>query len=109
MSIQNNKPQIKDACDCQSKEEIRDQIDIIDQQLIQLFAKRYEYVKEIVKHKEKTEDAIVDQIRKDHVIEQRSKWAEEIGLDKQAFADLFRYLIEHNISKEMEILENENQ
>lgn len=98
---------LKKACDCKSKEDVREQIDLIDQELIRLFAERYTYVKEIVKYKEKTEDAIVAQERKDLVIKQRSEWAEKLGLDKEAFAQLFRFLVDHNISKEMEILEKE--
>lgn len=101
--------EFKDACNCKSKEEVREQIDLIDQELIRLFAKRYEFVKEIVKFKEKTEDAIVAQDRKDKVIRQRSEWAEDYGLDKEAYAQLFRLLVEHNIAKELEIMGNEKQ
>ncbi|MDA3927832.1 MAG: chorismate mutase [Prolixibacteraceae bacterium] len=98
----------KKACNCKSKEEVREQIDLIDQELIHLFAKRYEFVKEIVKFKEKTEDAIIAQDRKEKVINQRSIWAVKKGLDKEAYAKLFRLLIDHNISKEMEILNNKS-
>ena len=100
---------IKKACKCKSIEEVREQIDIIDFELIELFAKRYEYVKEIVKFKEKSEDAIIASERKKHVIEQRSKWASQLGLDQEAYAKFFTYLIEHNISKELEIFEKTNK
>lgn len=96
---------IKNACDCESMEEVREQIDLIDYKLISLFAKRYEFVKEIVKFKEKSEDAIIANDRKKYVIEQRSKWAAQFGLDQDAYAKIFTELIEHNISKELEILE----
>lgn len=89
---------------CKSISEVREQIDIIDHELIRLFAIRYEYVKSIVKFKEKTTEAIVAEKRKDHVIEQRSEWANECGLDKETFAEIFKILIDHNISKEFEIL-----
>lgn len=95
------------ACDCTSKKEVRNQIDQIDQELIRLFAKRYEYVKAIVKFKDKTEDAIIAAERKEFVIKQRSEWAQDYGLDKKAYASIFRDLIDHNISKEMEILEQD--
>lgn len=93
------------ACDCKSIDEVREQIDKIDFEIIKLFAKRYEFVKAIVQFKDKTEDAIIATDRKDLVIKQRSEWAEENGLDKQAYANLFKELIAHNISKEMEILD----
>lgn len=95
---------IKKAKKCESIEEIREQIDLIDQNIILLFAKRYEFVKEVVKFKDKTEDAIIANERKELVIKQRSEWAESYGLDKKAFAELFRFLVDHNISKEMKIL-----
>ena len=99
--------EFRKACNCKSKEEVREQIDLIDKELIHLFAKRYEFVKEIVKFKEKTEDAIIANDRKEMVINQRSDWALKNGLDKEAYAQLFRMLVDHNISKEMEILNKE--
>lgn len=42
-----------------SKDEIRTQIDKIDHEIITLFARRFEYVKEIVKLKENNLDAII--------------------------------------------------
>jgi isochorismate pyruvate lyase len=95
---------MKQPKDCHSISEIREQIDYIDQQLIDLFAQRFAYVKEIVKYKEKSEEAIVAQERKDLVISQRASWAEQKGLDKETYRFIFNYLVEHNISKEMETL-----
>lgn len=100
---------VKKACDCKTIEEIRKQIDTIDLELIQLFAKRYEYVKEIVKFKEKSVDAIIAEERKQQVIGQRSKWAEESGLDRDTYARIFTELIDHNISKELEIFKETNK
>ncbi len=90
--------------DCNSKEEIRQQIDVIDKEIIALFAKRFEYVSEIVKFKNDAE-SVVAQDRKNEVIELRGKWAEEHGLDKDTFEQIYRFLVDHNIKKEMEILE----
>lgn len=96
---------LKKANECHSLEEVRSQIDMVDKQIIELFAIRYEHVKEIVKFKDKTESAIVALDRKEFVINQRSEWAEECGLDKEAYRFIFDYLVNHNISKELEILE----
>lgn len=84
-------------------EEIRNQIDQIDQQIIQLFAKRSEYVHAIVKYKT-DEISVIAQERKDLVIKQRGEWAEQMGLDKQTFSDLFTRLLQQNISEEMQLL-----
>lgn len=92
------------ATDCTSMEEIRNQIDRIDLQIIQLFAKRSEYVHEIVKFKT-DEISVVAQERKDFVIKQRGEWAEEFGLDRQTFSDLFTRLLQQNISEEMQLLQ----
>ena len=109
MSIQNNTNKLIKPEDCKSKEDVRHQIDLIDRDLIQLFAKRYEYVEAIVQFKEKNEEAIVDAKRKEKVIGERSSWAAELGLDKETFAQIFRLLIDHNISKELDILEKSKE
>ncbi|MBP7508649.1 MAG: chorismate mutase [Prolixibacteraceae bacterium] len=95
-------------CDCSSKEEIRSQIDRIDFELIKLFSLRYDFVKEIVKYKEKNITDIVAEDRKVLVIKQRAEWAEEMGLDKNTFTEIFRILLESNINKEMEIAQISN-
>jgi chorismate mutase len=94
----------KKAKECQSKEEIRHEIDQIDAELVRLFAKRTEYVREITKYKTNNADEIVDENRKQQVIKQRSEWAEKLGLDKNVYAQLFTLLLEHNISLEFELL-----
>ena len=94
----------KKAEECKSKDDIRQQIDLIDHELVKLFAKRTEFVREIVKFKEKNPDAIVALERKTHVIKQRAEWAEKFGLDKVVYEQIFRKLVEHNISIEMDLM-----
>lgn len=93
------------AENCKSKEEIRMQIDIIDQEIIKLFAKRNEYVHAIVKFKNDIE-SIIAQDRKDEVITNRGIWAEKLGLEKSTFEDIYKLLINANIQTEIEILQN---
>lgn len=90
---------------CNSKDEIREQIDAIDAAIIKLFAKRFSYVQEIVKYKN-DEESIVALDRKNEVIHQRGIWASEAGLDKHTFEHIYRYLIDHNIGREMEIFQS---
>ena len=94
----------KKPSECACKEEIREQIDLIDQEIIALFGLRFQYVSEIVKFKTDAE-SVVAQVRKDHVIKVRGKWAEKHGLDKDTFEQIYRFLVDHNIGKELEILE----
>jgi isochorismate pyruvate lyase len=99
----------KKAKDCNSKEEIRQQIDRVDCELIKLFAERTDYVREITKFKHFTSDEIIAEERKRLVIKQRSEWAEEYGLNKEIYARLFTLLLEHNITLEFEIFKNEEK
>lgn len=92
--------------DCHSKEEIRKQIDEIDREILNLFAYRFQFVKEIVRYKEKKSTAIIDQTRKDLVIKERAEWAKKLGLDEATFAQIYEVLIDSNISKEMEIAQS---
>lgn len=92
------------ATHCVSKEEIRQQIDVIDMEILKLFAMRFEYVSEIVKFKDDVE-SVVAQDRRSEVIELRGKWADELGLDRETFKRIFQCLIDSNIRKELEILD----
>ena len=97
----------KSPSECCNKDEIRNQIDKIDKEIISLFALRFQYVSEIVKFKSDVE-SVVAQDRKDEVIRQRGEWAAELGLDKETFQQIYRVLVDHNISKELEILKERN-
>ena len=81
------------------------QIDLIDKEIIALFAKRFQYVCEIVKFKNDVE-SIIAQDRQNHVIKERGEWAVIQGLDKDTFEQIYRFLLEHNISKELEMLKS---
>ncbi|HEX7585920.1 MAG TPA: chorismate mutase [Prolixibacteraceae bacterium] len=93
---------MKEAKDCQSIQEIRDAIDEIDYQLLTVFAKRNEYVEAIVKFKT-DKDGIVAMERQLEVLQKRSEWAKELGLDPDLIEEFFKTLINWNIQKELEI------
>lgn len=88
---------------CQSLEEIRNEIDKIDEHIITLFSERHKYVEEIVRFKH-NKDAIIAQERKDQVINQRKKWAESKGLNAVTFEKIYTLLVNSNIEHEMELL-----
>ncbi len=93
----------KTPSECNSKEEIRSHIDLIDKEIITLFSQRFQYVKEIVKYKTDAV-SIVAEDRKNEVIRVRGQWAEELGLDKEAFEKIYAILIEYFIKEEMKLL-----
>ena len=60
--------------DCKNIEEIREAIDELDSQIIELLGNRFQYVKEIVKFKEKNEKSIVANNRREAVIDSRRRY-----------------------------------
>jgi isochorismate pyruvate lyase len=93
---------VKNPKDCENISEIRDAIDRIDREIIELFAKRHAYVKEIVKFKD-SDEGIVALERKKQVLKQRRAWAEEAALDPGMMEDVFKLLIEKNIQMQFEL------
>jgi isochorismate pyruvate lyase len=96
---------VKEPCDCQSLEEVRNQIDTIDEHIISLFSERHKYVEEIVRFKS-DKDAVIAQERKEQVILDRKNWAAEKGLNADTFEQIYTLLIESNIKHELELLKS---
>jgi len=97
----------KTPSECNSKEDIRAHIDIIDREIITLFSQRFQYVKEIVKYKTDAESVVAED-RKQEVIRVRGEWAEELGLEKEAFEKIYAILIEYFIKEEMKLLSHKD-
>ncbi len=95
----------KNPKDCQSLEEVRNEIDKIDEHIISLFSERHKYVEEIVRFKH-DKDAIIAQERKDQVILQRKNWAAKSGLNADTFEKIYTLLVESNIQHELELLKS---
>ena len=93
---------------CNSAEEVRNQIDKIDRHIIELFAIRHTYVEEIVRFKN-DEEGIIAHDRKKQVIHDRRKWAKENGLDADTFEKMWLLLIENNIQHELELLKKKHK
>lgn len=93
----------KNPKECQSLEEVRHEIDKIDEHIISLFSERHKFVEEIVRFKH-DKDAIIAQERKEQVILQRKNWAEIKGLNALTFEKIYTLLIDSNIEHEMELL-----
>ena len=94
--------------ECQNIQEIREAIDSIDEEIIKLIGKRFSYVKEIVKFKNKDRDSIVAKDRYIEVIENRRMLAVENGLNPDLIENIYKNLINHFINKEIEIAEKSN-
>ena len=94
---------LKNPKECGSLEEIRSEIDKIDRQIIDYFAKRDEYISEIMNYKNDLTGVIAFD-RKNLVIRQRGEWAAEKGLCAETFEKMYSLLVETNIRNEINML-----
>ncbi|MBN2521675.1 MAG: chorismate mutase [Bacteroidales bacterium] len=95
---------MKPADRCTNIEEVRHAIDAIDEEVIQLLGRRLQYVKEIIKFKEPTEESVVAQKRFDSVIESRRELAYKNGLDQDLIERIYRELLNFFIAEEMKLI-----
>ena len=100
---------MKPVKDCKNIEDIRRAIDELDEEIITLLGKRYQYVKEIVKFKKKNEESIVAKERREAVIRSRRKLAVENGLDPDVIEELYRKLISHFIDEELKLIRDDDK
>ncbi|WP_372775491.1 chorismate mutase [Mangrovibacterium sp.] len=93
---------MKDAKSCTTIDEVRQQIDRIDREVMELLAKRQEYVCEIIRFKD-DEESIVAPDRQEQLYQQRRAWAEELNLSPEMIEDVYKTMVRHNIQKELEL------
>lgn len=94
---------IKAPADCATKEDVRAEIDRIDQQLIALFAERHRYVTRMAQIKTDPHEAN-DPTRTAAVIDKQRKRAAELDLDEDQAALIWTTLIDWNINYEKGII-----
>ena len=99
---------MKDPKEFKNIKEIRDCIDEIDFHILKLFGDRNRCVDEIINFKT-DKDGVIAQKRQEELLALRRKWAKEFNLNQDLFEKIFKMLIDNNIQKQLEILEqNEN-
>jgi len=94
---------LKKPSECSSLEEVRNQIDKIDEEIIRLLGQRHKYVEKVV-HFKKDEEGVIAAARKDFVIQQRADWAVQSGADPETIRNLYTILIDRNIEHELKLL-----
>lgn len=102
--VDNNKRKLPQ--DCTNITEVRNEIDSIDSEIIKLLSKRFGYVREVVKYKEKTNTGIEASDRRAAVIESRRKWAEEVNINPDVIENIYNTLIDYFIIEEKKIMQN---
>ena len=96
---------MKKPSECASMEEIRECIDAIDKDLMQLISDRLGYAKAIVGFKS-DEEGIIAQPRYDSVIKERRKMAQNKGLDPDVIEKMYRLMMNYFIEEELKIFRN---
>ncbi len=99
---------VKQPADCRSKDDVRAEIDRIDQALIQLFAERHTYVTRMARIKTDPREAH-DPARIEAVIAKVRRRAGGLGLDEDQAEMIWRDLIEWNVNYEKGIIAARNK
>lgn len=94
---------MKNPKDCNDIVEVREELDSIDKQIIELLGIRFSYIKEVVRFKKNEED-IVAQKRYDQVLATRREWAIKQGLDPDVIENIYKTLIHYFIAEQKKIL-----
>ena len=93
----------KAPADCHTKEDVRIEIDRIDQALLSLFAERHRYVTRMAEIKTDPHEAF-DAKRVEAVIAKQRQRADELGLDEDQAELIWRTLIDWNVNYEKGII-----
>ena len=91
--------------ECQSLEEVRNEIDKIDEEIVKLIAQRSKYVKQAAKFKESVEEIKSDE-RINDVLNHVRHLAGSLGISPNLVADLFKILIDKMVEMEIEEFKN---
>lgn len=93
-----------DAKNCTSLEEIRYHIDLIDEQIVSLLAKRGGYVNQAAKFKTNIGN-VEDRNRIQEIISKVTKYANELDFDQSVVTQIYEYLIQVYIQYERKTFE----
>lgn len=89
----------KQPADCMSKQDIRQAIDAIDEDLVRLFAQRQGYVRRMAQLKQSTSEAF-DGERIETMVAAIAARAEDLGLEREQVELVWRTLIDWNVAYE---------
>jgi isochorismate pyruvate lyase len=90
---------------CNSLEEVRSEIDTIDNAIVELIAKRNDYIKQAANFKNSV-DEVKSEDRIDFIMQRVRKKAIELGVNPNMIEDLFKRMIDEMV--EIEISEFRN-
>lgn len=86
--------------ECQNMEDIRTEIDFIDNQIVELISKRAKYVDNAAKFK-KDIVAVRDEVRVAAVIDSKRKLAEKYGISPDLIGEIYERMINFFVNEEI--------
>jgi len=93
----------KSPADCATKDDVRAELDRIDQALLALFAERHRYVTRMAEIKTDPHEAH-DPARIASILSKQRRRAEELGLDEDQAELIWKTLIDWNVNYEKGII-----
>jgi isochorismate pyruvate lyase len=93
---------MKEPNECQSINEVRLEIDEIDNAIIRLIAKRFSFIQEIVKYKSSI-DEVYAKDRFGSVISKRREFAANHNLDPDVIEKMYRIMMNYFIEEQLEL------
>lgn len=86
--------------ECSSLEDIRSEIDYLDQAVITILGKRFKYVLAAARFKT-SETSVRAPERRKVMLARRREWAEAEGLNPDAIEKMYADLVQHFVEEEM--------
>lgn len=99
---------MKPAEECSSLEEVRDGIDALDCELVSLLGRRAAYVHAAARFKTDAQSVRAPE-RFRAMLEQRTAWAEQAGLDPDVVVEMFTLLVEYFTRREQAVVDARSQ
>jgi isochorismate pyruvate lyase len=90
---------------CNSLEEVRSEIDTIDNAIVELIAKRNDYIKQAANFKNSV-DEVKSEDRIDFIMQRVRKKAIELGVNPNMIEDLFKRMIDEMVETEISEFRN---
>ncbi len=98
---------VKKPDECSTIDEVRAEIDRLDEQIVAALGQRFAYVKAVTRFKKTMADVqATERIRV--VLASRRQWAVDVGLDPAVIEQIYRDLIAYFIAEEKKILHLNN-
>jgi len=90
---------------CNSLQEVRDEVDKIDEQILHLIAQRKDLIKQAAKFKHSVEEIKTDE-RVEYVIDRARHLALTLGVNPNMVSDIYKTMIDEMVESEISEFQN---